>query len=63
MAVTVNQLSEEIEALYWKSARREVCNMILFFLETQSNVDVYETQNDFPECPNFENMFKAWSTY
>ena len=61
MAVTVDQLSKKIEDLYWTSAKREVCNMILFFLEMQSNMDTYEAQSVIPECRNFENMFKVWS--
>ena len=63
MAVTVGQLSEKLEDLYWKSAHREVCNMILFFLELQSNMEMYEAQSVFPGCPNFENMFNVWSKY
>ena len=63
MAVTVDQLSEKFEDLYWTSAKREVCNMMLFFLEMQSNMDMYEAQSVIPECPNFENMFKVWSKY
>ena len=63
MTITVDQLSDKIEHLYWTSAKREVCNMMLFFLEMQSNMDMYEAQNEIPECPNFEKMFKIWSKY
>ena len=63
MAVTVDELSKKIEDLYWSSAHREVCNMILFFLEMQSNMDMYDAQSELPSCPNFENMFNVWSKY
>ena len=63
MAVTVDQLSKKLEDLYWTSAHREVCNMILFFLELQSNMEMYEAQSVFPPCPNFENIFNVWSKY
>lgn len=63
MAVTVDQLSKKIEDLYWTSAHREVCNMLLFFSEMESNMDMYKAQSVLPECPNFENVFKVWSMH
>ena len=63
MAVTVDQLSKKIEDLYWTSAHREVCNMLLFFCEMESNMDMHEAESVLPECPNFENMFKVWSMH
>ena len=61
MATTVRDLLQKMEELYWTSAHREVCNMMLFFLEMQDKLDAFGAQNVFPECENFESMFKVWS--
>ena len=63
MATTVNQLSEKIESLYWEAVRREVCNMILFFLEVQGHKDIYKAPDGIPECSRFREMFDVWSKH
>lgn len=61
MAATKDELVEKMEIMYWTAAKREVCNMILFFHEMQRVESTYAIQTTLPECGNFERMFKVWS--
>ncbi|KAF1928890.1 uncharacterized protein M421DRAFT_390770 [Didymella exigua CBS 183.55] len=59
MAVKYQELLEELQQLYWQSAQRELCNMLLFYPHLRNHAE------GRPEEPNpafgkFEKMFKTW---
>lgn len=61
MGVTQDELVNVMEDLYWTSAHRELCNMLLFFPEMRKTVGTDKAKREIPSCQNFENMFRVWS--
>jgi hypothetical protein len=62
MSVTYDHVLEQLRELYWFSAQREICNMLLFYHELQENLGS-ELERPFPSCDNFRKMFDTWSEF
>jgi hypothetical protein len=55
-------LSEYLKRIYWSSAQHELCNMILFFVDSL-RLDVnerYTIEADDLDCNNFKEIFELW---
>ncbi|KAL9627503.1 MAG: hypothetical protein Q9204_006518 [Flavoplaca sp. TL-2023a] len=61
MGVTQEELVIMMETLYWRSAYREICNMLLFFPELEEAARICETHDKVPSNRNFQNMFNVWT--